>query len=247
MRIGLSIHIGVNHYDLLSYKRYPGNLSPCRLPNCRNDAGAMFKIASINRFKSVALLDEDATIDNVLYAIALAARNLKDGDTFLLTFSGHGMQQYDINDDEEDGKDENWCLYDGLLLDDQLYECWKSFRPGVRIVVVVDGCHSGTSTKGIIESKPDPLKQIVRKTDTVKAACILLAACQDWQSVSAGDKLPYSTYTYLLLQVLEEGNVKSYEDLNNRISAKMEAGSKPNLYKFGPEANELSKKKPFTI
>ena len=54
----------------------------------------------------------------------------------------------DRNFDEPDGRDETWCLYDGMLLDDELYRLWAEFQPGVRIVVLSDSCHSGTVTRG---------------------------------------------------------------------------------------------------
>ena len=40
---------------------------------------------------------------------------------FLLTYSGHGGQINDVNNDEPDGLDETWALYDRELVDDELY------------------------------------------------------------------------------------------------------------------------------
>ena len=57
----------------------------------------------------------------MLTGIADAAKKLKGGDIFFLTYSGHGGQAPDLNGDERDGKDETWCLYDGELIDDELY------------------------------------------------------------------------------------------------------------------------------
>jgi hypothetical protein len=39
----------------------------------------------------------------------------------LLTYSGHGSQIPDVSQDEVDHYDETWCLYDGQLLDDELF------------------------------------------------------------------------------------------------------------------------------
>ncbi len=79
--------------------------------------------------------------------LAKAAATLKSGDIFMLSYSGHGGQVPDINDDEPDAEDETWCLYDGEMLDDELYALWRKFAPGVRILVFSDSCHSGTVTK----------------------------------------------------------------------------------------------------
>ena len=50
-----------------------------------------------------------------------AAKALKPGDLFFLTYSGHGGQVPDVTGDEDDKQDETWCLYDGQLIDDELY------------------------------------------------------------------------------------------------------------------------------
>src|SRR5262249_31073 len=44
----------------------------------------------------------------------------------------------------KDKKDETWCLYDGELIDDELYFELSRFAGGVRIFVLSDSCHSGT-------------------------------------------------------------------------------------------------------
>ena len=45
--------------------------------------------------------------------------------------------------------DETWCLYDGQLIDDELYSSWGAFASGVRIFLLSDSCHSGTVSKAI--------------------------------------------------------------------------------------------------
>ena len=85
----------------------------------------------------------------MLTGIADAAKKLKGGDIFFLTYSGHGGQAPDLNGDERDGKDETWCLYDGELIDDELYSSWGAFAAGVRILLLSDSCHSGTVSKAL--------------------------------------------------------------------------------------------------
>jgi hypothetical protein len=53
----------------------------------------------------------------------------------------------DQNKDEDDFQDETWCLYDGELIDDEIYNLLGKFKTGVRILVFSDSCHSGTVTK----------------------------------------------------------------------------------------------------
>ena len=76
-----------------------------------------------------------------------AAKALRKGDFFFLTYSGHGGQVPDVTGEEADKQDETWCLYDGQLIDDELYFELSRFAAGVRILVFSDSCHSGTVTR----------------------------------------------------------------------------------------------------
>ncbi len=81
-------------------------------------------------------LTKSATRNRVLADLKAAAGRLKKGDIFFLTYSGHGGQVYNTgNDFEPDGYDETWCLYDGELIDDELYAAFAVFAAGVRIFV----------------------------------------------------------------------------------------------------------------
>ena len=79
-------------------------------------------------------------------------RELKSGDYFFLSYSGHGGQLSDVNRRRSsltnDHYDETWCLYDREFVDDELNVCLRDFKEGVRIFVLSDSCHSGTVVKG---------------------------------------------------------------------------------------------------
>ena len=93
-------------------------------------------------------------------AITSAAGQLEAGDIFFVTYSGHGGQVPDLNDeDEKDGSDETWLAYDRQVIDDELFELWTKFKPGVRILVLSDSCHSGSVNKSITNgvAVPDPV------------------------------------------------------------------------------------------
>ncbi|MCP4382834.1 MAG: caspase family protein [Hyphomicrobiales bacterium] len=147
MRKGLSLHVGLNRID-------PGHYgSDGALAACIADAEDMRDLAKGRGFDVVGLLtDEKGTRKAVTKAIKAAADDLKPGDMFLYTYSGHGSQLPDFNDDERDDRlDETWCLFDGMLLDDEAYELWSRFREGVRVFVLLDCCHSGSA----IRNAPD--------------------------------------------------------------------------------------------
>jgi hypothetical protein len=142
---GISLHIGLNKISTAHY----GPQTP--LGGCINDARDMAAVAKAKGFgQRLVLTDAKATSKNVLKAIADAAETLAPGDIFFITYSGHGSQVEDDNgDNEEDGADETWCLYDRMLVDDELYAGWGKFAAGVRILMLSDSCHSGTMARAI--------------------------------------------------------------------------------------------------
>lgn len=246
MAKGISLHIGVNEYDMAQYKKMGLGVNP--LPNCARDAKAKMEMAKQFRFSSFRLTDKQATSEHIAQGIRWAARSLEDGDIFFISFSGHGLQVPDRNFDEKDGWDEAWCLYDRPVIDDELFRYWQLFRPGVRILVIADCCHSGTSVKNV-KYKPRRKNTGPVKGDSLQASLLLLAACQDEQEAYAGQGISYSLYTYWLLKVLAQQYqfCSSYRDLHNRVWAHMPNDAKPNLFLYGPGAERFVKQRPFRI
>jgi metacaspase-1 len=143
---GLSLHVGLNNIDPAHYGGNDG-----RLEACVNDAEAMEKLAVAQGFKVLGVLrDAQGTRQAVKDAFTQAAKTLKSGDIFLFTYSGHGSFVPDENGDEPDHADETWCLYDGMLVDDEVYLMWQAFAPGVRIFALLDCCHSGTAIRDFL-------------------------------------------------------------------------------------------------
>ena len=156
LKKGISIHIGLEYIDPEHYGEDGA------LRTCGKDCLDMKAIAEAQNFDSTTvLLNEEGTRDAVTRAIADAATKLVAGDMLFVSYSGHGGSVPDESGDEEDGKDESWCLFDGFLLDDELHALWTRFEEGVRIMVVSDSCHSGTITK--VAPGEDPSTMIVSK------------------------------------------------------------------------------------
>jgi hypothetical protein len=137
-----SLHIGLNSVSPAHYAGWSGDLAACEF-----DAKDMSAIAASRGISASVLLTEKATRETVLAALRKVAKELKAGDFFFLSYSGHGGQVTDVTGEEEDKQDETWCLYDGQLIDDELYLELGRFAPGVRILVLSDSCHSGTVTR----------------------------------------------------------------------------------------------------
>ena len=170
MAKGISLHIGVNSVDPGEYLLAPTHAGwesvvvtkeyyPVRfdgdfnvgwegpLTSCEKDAEDMFELAKSQKFKATILKTKMATVDNVETKIRSAAKQLSAGDTFFLTYAGHGSQVEDLSGDEWDGSDETWCLYDRMFLDDEQRALYSEFAKGVKIVVLSDSCHSGSATR----------------------------------------------------------------------------------------------------
>jgi len=146
MSRGISLHIGLNSVDPNSYEGWDGQLA-----GCVNDANSMKQIAADAGYEPKQLITQKATREAVREVILTVAKQVGKDDIFLLTYSGHGGQVDDTNGDETDGKDETWVLYDGQLVDDELYQLYTQFKPGVRIFVLSDSCHSGSVTRAMYE------------------------------------------------------------------------------------------------
>ncbi len=164
---GYSLHLGLNRVDPTHYNGWSGQLNACE-----KDATDMEALAKSQGYQSQKLLTTQATAPAVIAAIKNIAKLAKPVDTFLLTYSGHGGQINDANDDEPDGLDETWVLYDRQLIDDELFQLWCYFKPGVRILCMSDSCHSGTVTKAMFNEpdvQPKKLQAAKDKAYPIKA------------------------------------------------------------------------------
>jgi len=139
---GVSVHIGLNAVSAGHYEGWSGELAACEF-----DANDMAAIARASGMKPTVLLTKKATRPKVLAAVRAAAKRLKSGDLLFLTYSGHGGQIPDVTGEEDDKLDETWCLYDGEVIDDEIYLELSRFAAGVRVLVLSDSCHSGTVTR----------------------------------------------------------------------------------------------------
>lgn len=266
MARGISLHIGVNKVDPDGYPLNPTYTSPAYavvsrdyhpvrfsdgfnvgwegpLASCEFDANDMCSLARSQNFEASVLKTKQATTSNVKKKIRRAANQLKAGDIFFLSYAGHGAQVDDLNKDEIDKLDETWCLYDRMLLDDELQGLYTEFARGVRVIVVADSCHSGSATrsgrvsderqlgrlgiramplraaKAIYEGNKDQYDQIqnrLKKRPKPKASRILISACQDHQLAGGGDR--NGQFTAALKEAWNGGTFTGdYRDLSKKI------------------------------
>lgn len=146
-----SLHIGVNKADPTHY-----GAALEELPSCHNDAQAMLTLAKHVGFaESQFLLDKEATVSVVKKSITDFAEKLEEGDLLFISYSGHGGRVPSIKKQvhDEEKIDQTWCLYDRQLLDDELAHLWPLFNKGVRILVFLDSCHSGSAVRDRTKNK----------------------------------------------------------------------------------------------
>ena len=144
---GVSIHVGLNRVDPGHYQGWDGKLVACEF-----DANDMAELAGGKGFATQTLLTEAATAQALTSAVEKTAETLQSGDILLLSYSGHGGQVPDSNGDEQDRMDETWVLFDRQVVDDELYALWSKFKPGVRIAIFSDSCHSGTVAREAVDA-----------------------------------------------------------------------------------------------
>ena len=145
---------------LIGIDKY-GHVSPLKGPV--NDAKDMANfITGRGGFRKSdvrLLLDAEATKKNILAVVKeWLVEGTNPGDEVFLFYSGHGFQQPDLDGDETDGLDETLVPVDafvnedgkikGMITDDELGVLLARLS-GRRVRVVVDACHSGTSTRSV--------------------------------------------------------------------------------------------------
>jgi metacaspase-1 len=268
MSKGISIHIGLNHVDPAQYEGWDGALSACEA-----DAKDMQALAKAQRFTNTAfLLSAQATADAVTQALTDAAKRLVRGDILFLSYSGHGGQVKDLNGDEPDKMDETWVLFDRQFVDDELYTLWGKFKPGVRIFVVSDSCHSGTIIRDVppfieggpriramprqvgikVERAHRALYRSIQEANPegdrvkVRANVLLISGCMDNQYSMDGDK--NGAFTGTLKRVWAGGKFSgNYRGFRDKIVSLMDKSQTPNYYFVGEANPAFELQKPFTI
>lgn len=272
MTKGIALNIGLNSVDPNRYEGWSGPLNACEA-----DANDVADLAQAQGFSAAKLLTKKATRGAVLKGIVSAAQKLQSGDIFLLSYSGHGGQAPDLNGDEPDGKDETWCLYDGQLIDDELYSSWSAFAAGVRILLLSDSCHSGTVSKAIhyfaksrpgqppvYRAMPDEVAlrvyqnnrkfydPILKRRDLAKAlgtvkASVLLISGCQDNQLSQ-DGTFNGLFTGTLKTVWNGGTFAgSYRRFHTAIGSKMPPDQTPKLSLVGASNAAFIAQKPFTI
>ena len=128
--------------------------TPYRLNGCINDViniESFLKTLGYTEF--IKYTDDDSTKlptrNNILIGFLNLLKDVRAGDELWFHYSGHGTLQRDRNKDEVSGQDSCICPSDftrsGFITDDIIRANLAVKVPaGVRLIIVLDACHSGT-------------------------------------------------------------------------------------------------------
>jgi caspase domain-containing protein/N-acetylmuramoyl-L-alanine amidase-like protein len=187
------------------------------LAGCVNDVRSFGDSLRQWGFAVSELTNERATRNAILAGIDSVLTQSSAGDIVVIVYAGHGTQLQDANGDESDGLDEAWVPYDyaegEFVIDDDLGAALDRHRDrGIELVLFVDCCHSGTSTRAMFTTDapqrgprsrymavpPDIVRRHLAKRGSEQSGArssgkdpigweIHFAACQDTQSAYEHD------------------------------------------------------------
>ena len=166
-------------------------------PGADKDSITMNGMVSQYTDNIVRLNNKQATVAAFKKALTDQIQKVPEDGLLILTYSGHGGQynKSTTAKDETDGRDEFLCLYDGALIDNDLWEMFGWCKG--RIFVVFDCCHSGTmyrlpteQEEGVEEEDRLPLeKPFFAKFENVRDVSrrmLVISGCGE-ETVSWGD------------------------------------------------------------
>lgn len=224
--------IGIGEQKDKNWAKINGDRDVPYVQQMLNDAG----------YKDVrTLLNSQATKSGIVAAFKKLSSQCTIGDVVYIHFSGHGQLVTDVNGDEQDGWDEAWIPYDAYLkygkkdkgekhlIDDEINVLLTGIRNKIgdsgKLLVVVDACHSGDSSRGdedevIRGVKDEFVIPIKKKGNTVKAPerWITLSACKDFQLNQEMKTPKVGKLTYALYMTAQKGKV-SLTEIESMMSA----------------------------
>lgn len=210
-----------------------------------NDVSAVKMVVS-DRFglkgaNTTVLLNEQATRSALLDAIKkVLVDDAKSGDVALFYFSGHGSRVFDASSDEPSKFDSTILPYDARaqtgqaldIIDDDLGAIVSaSLAKGVKPIVILDSCNSGTGIRFQAQARyAPPLKRVAAIAAAASAPHsmreiasghgTLLAAAQDTEEAleMERDGVVHGEFTRALVVVLKSAETDvTYLDVLTRV------------------------------
>src|SRR5262249_4802143 len=100
------------------------------LYGCENDAADKHRMLFNLGYNTECFVSRRATAETVIGRLAEIASLAKAGDIVVWSNSSHGTYLPDLNKDDTGAKDEGICLYNQIVVDDQIWELASKFVTG---------------------------------------------------------------------------------------------------------------------
>lgn len=222
--------------------------------NAENDLWYVQKLLNFYRYDDISsLCGREATKQGIVNGFRSFTERCTKGDLIYIHFSGHGQRMTDVDGDEiriqdKDRYDESWIPYDAYmsyceqdkgerhLSDDEVSRLLRKIKDKIghegQILVVVDACHSGGSTRGEDSPYhglcvrgaekyfqiPDPLSG---STTVAVEEWLTLSACKDYQVNAECVSPQVGKLTYILYELRRSLPTMSNAELVGAISGMM--------------------------
>lgn len=203
-RVKTGLCIGLNAVDPRAYKGWSGELWGC-VADARANAG----LYAQHGFTMLQLINEDAHLDRVRDSIKQMAYEANAGDSVVITNSSHGARY----STPFIGSRETICYWNGQMSDSEFHNLLCRFKPGVRVIVELDFCHSGgfdRAMRSMVKTRamprdwakviPPPEQQAER--GTISASVLMTTACEPDEL--AGDGWDNGVFTKSRMVAREE-------------------------------------------
>lgn len=179
------------------------------------------------------ILNEQATRQNIIDTAYAACANLKPNDLLYIKGSSHGGQR--PNPQEPDGMDEFFCAADGPLLDDDIWTLLCQLPPGVRVILALDTCNSGTMYRAPHNYTASLRVRNAARPYNLRASLLYIGGCADGL-VSYGDRTGGQLSNTMRLTLPRAATYDHWLDL---IRASMPPDQIPVITKLGPDFAHL--------
>jgi Caspase domain len=171
-------------------------------------------ISDSKRYKQVNRNSTTRDIIQELEALVQWSHKSVDPVIFIV-YSGHGTQQRDDNNDEEDGLDEGWVASDlGFVRDDYLnQQVLAKFPSDAKVIAVNDACYNGTiwdspqtamyvsgEVPHISRSQRARMGTVVVVTDPLADSTVIVGPADvQYEAKTVSDQPPVTVHTVQLL------------------------------------------------
>jgi hypothetical protein len=162
----------------------------------------------------VVLRNREATNAAILAAVEKLVSDSGPDDVAVFYYAGHGSQVRNVGSKEHDKLDESLVPWDSRsgasdIRDKEIAARLVKAKAGVHFTVILDSCHSGSATRGVLrlrKMEPDARAQVNDTSEPDAGARVLtLSAAQDYQpAAEAKDDAgrPHGAFTSSLLRAL---------------------------------------------